>query len=640
MTPIENFGQKMRLFWAKQQVNLFALVLSIYALPVSFYYYIFKDLDGSWNRSLNMAIKNNLVFGKDLVFTFGPLAYLSTRNTEYVRDIYLLLFDFFVSVCFFMLFRRMLQKSTKYFPVLLLSLLYFKGCEGSMILFILFSAYSCLCLEDGFSNYLDVAIIAISGVLVFFMKINFGLITIPLMGMLLIYLLVKNFRAGIIFSTISILLFVAIYLKTEINLLGYVRYGSLLIAHYGETMQIAMEPTQRNFLWALALCTVYLYLICYYLWNAIRRRTFSIEKMAVCGLSMLNVFLTYKNSFTRNDSHNDTFFGFLPFFVTLTMYILYKEFNWRSTVLYVIVFLMVDANLKLPHGDEGRFFSYNAFIAPTINYVDHMFVKQKDVIDTTLVIPDAARKQIGEGTIDILPVDVALLQQNNMNYHPRPVMQSYAAYCHELDSLNADHFYNKNRPQWVMSWTWTIDNRYAGWEEPLTNAMLRMNYDYSGFITTRTVGSMDEHGYYLLLKAKSIPVKLPEFEKVYSVEASLADTVRFSFPNDTPYYMSANINYSTLGKINNLLYQPATLNFTFFFADTLKPYTESRKVLKPIIDHPVLVNKLILANSHFINFMTGYLGNNRTINAFCIQTKERDFEEKVTYTFYRLKNYF
>jgi len=128
--------------------------------------------------------------------------------------------------------------------------------------------------------------------------------------------------------------------------------------------------------------------------------------------------------------------------------------------------------------------------------------------------------------------------------------------------------------------------------------------------------------------------------KVYSIEKSITDTVHFSFPTDTPYYMTAELEYSTVGKFNNIFFQPASVQISFLLADTLKPAVESFKVIKPMMDHPVLVNKLIMANSHYINFITGHLENNRNIGGFVLHTKEKDFAEKVTYTFYRLKNYF
>lgn len=640
MSQTENNRTTPARIWNKYQIDLLSFILSLYALPVSFYYFIFKDLDGGWNRALNIAIRDNRIFGSEVVFTFGPLAYLSTRNTEYIKDIYVLLFDVFITTCLFLIFKKYLQANKRYFIVLLLSLLYFKGCEGSMLLFLLFTLYASMNLKEGFTNYLHVGIMAISGVVVFFMKINFGLITLPLMVMIALYLLFKNRKMAIYFAAFSSVLFLGICFKTKIDVLSYVHYGSIMISHYGEAMQLPLPPSQANYVWALMTCSVFGLLLCYSMWRRITERKLTIEHLAIYGMLMLNMFLVYKNSFTRNDGHNEIIFGYMPFFMAMTLWVLDRTKGVVPAMAMAFVFVATDANITLPHGNEGKSFLYNAFLAPNVNYAKNFFRKQENTIDTTLVIPADKKAMIGNASIDIFPVDVAVMQQNDMNYYPRPTIQSYAAYSPELDSVNAKHFFRKNRPEWVMHWTWSIDNRYPMWDEPLTSAMLRMNYDYAGYVATRAAATMNEHGYYLLLKNRHSLEKYPEFVKVYSIEKNITDTVHFSFPTDTPYYMTAELDYSTAGKLNNIFFQPASIQISFLLADTLKPAVESFKIIKPMIDHPVLINKLIMANSHYINFITGHLENNRNIGGFVLQTKEKDFTEKVRYTFYRMKNYF
>jgi hypothetical protein len=45
-------------------------ILYIYfiGIPVK----LVNDLDPSWQFTLNYAVSNNLIFGKDIIFTFGP----------------------------------------------------------------------------------------------------------------------------------------------------------------------------------------------------------------------------------------------------------------------------------------------------------------------------------------------------------------------------------------------------------------------------------------------------------------------------------------------------------------------------------------------------------------------------------------
>ena len=51
--------------------------MSIY--PIQSSEYIWASLDPSWVSGLNYMSIKNLIWGKDVVFTLGPLSYLTTR---------------------------------------------------------------------------------------------------------------------------------------------------------------------------------------------------------------------------------------------------------------------------------------------------------------------------------------------------------------------------------------------------------------------------------------------------------------------------------------------------------------------------------------------------------------------------------
>ena len=45
-----------------------------------------RSLDGSWAWSMNQAVAQHLVFGRDIVFTFGPYASIYTRTYHPATD--------------------------------------------------------------------------------------------------------------------------------------------------------------------------------------------------------------------------------------------------------------------------------------------------------------------------------------------------------------------------------------------------------------------------------------------------------------------------------------------------------------------------------------------------------------------------
>ena len=58
-------------------------------------------------------------------------------------------------------------------------------------------------------------------------------------------------------------------------------------------------------------------------------------------------------------------------------------------------------------------------------------------------LPDDILTIIGKSTIDTFPWNIHMLIENNLNYSPRPVLQSYSSYTKQLEELNFN-FYNFN----------------------------------------------------------------------------------------------------------------------------------------------------------------------------------------------------
>ncbi|HEY1032647.1 MAG TPA: hypothetical protein VGD89_12800 [Flavipsychrobacter sp.] len=65
-------------------------------------------LDVSWQMTLNYALKEKWVWGKDIVYTYGPLGFLSTRIGWGIPAWLFFVFDVFLVANFFFVFRDFL----------------------------------------------------------------------------------------------------------------------------------------------------------------------------------------------------------------------------------------------------------------------------------------------------------------------------------------------------------------------------------------------------------------------------------------------------------------------------------------------------------------------------------------------------
>jgi hypothetical protein len=362
-------------------------------------------------------------------------------------------------------------------------------------------------------------------------------------------------------------------------------------------------------------------------------------------LFCLWIFLAYKNGFTRNDSyHNEDFFGAMPLFMLFIAGVTDLSKSKVAYVSCIVTILLSAVNLygvqfNSMHRTESRGFLSKAYVNQPLHYFDNFFKKQPDPRDIGHTIPPVIRNGIGDATVDVFPIDVWLAQLNDLNYSPRPVLQSYSAYCGVFDSLNAMHFYGTDRPEYLLSWTWSIDQRYPAWDESMTKAMIHLNYDYAGYVSLKneTVLSND-YGNYLVFKAKPGTRESPKFEKLYEKTVLLNDTIHINFPGDAPIYMSADIAYTAAGTIHTFISQPPLLEVTLFF-DSACTSGAIYRAVKPIIENPVLINKYIGLSTDFLNFVSGALSYDRDIKAFSFHADPKEVRSKITLTFYRFSNY-
>lgn len=641
MKPYTYTGKKSSLSSENLKVGLLCAVLTVFTLPVGFYYTVYDSLDGSWVRGINMAIKDNLVFGRDIIFTYGPLGYLSTRNTQYVHNIYLLVADLFLCAGFFYVLHRYLSRDKRWFWVFLAAIFYYKGAEYASSLFLFFIVFAVLNLKNNFENYFELVFCAISGVVVFFVKVNYGLMALPVLLFIAAYLAVFNRKSLAIFVGVISLVFSLIFLKVQIDVINYIKYSIPMITCYNESMQIEIDPGQYSFISFLLVLLGFLAICAFRIRQLRRDRQIRINTLAPLGLLALVFFLFYKNGFTRNDAHNDFFFFMMPLFMVLCLLLLDLAKTRGAMGFCVLLIVLADSNVALPHGCEGKGFIKNITYNYTLNYLKTIFSKQPDIMDTRgLALPENIQKAIGKSTVDVLPIDIFTAQVNNLNYKPRPIIQSYSAYSRTLDSLNAHHFYKKDRPEFAMVWVWSLDNRYTAWDESITKAVLHLNYRYVDFISlSKDTFLTNGHGNFLLLQSKNNVQKYPRFEKLFEKTVRFDDTVQINFPADQAIYMTAEVNYNVKGSLAKIFLNPAVLYVSLFYDSACTQYIYHRAV-KPIIEGPVLINKTICHNADFVNFVTGNISKNADIRAFSFHsTSVSDLQPEIKLKFFRMTNY-
>lgn len=467
-----------------------AVLASLILAPNFFSYNVFplsaaqhmstKSLDVSWMVTQNFANFNNLRWGKEFVFTYGPLSTLGLRIPWGESKISFILFDVFNFInIFFLVFLSIKNNSNKiitFFALILLvlSIPNLFGADYAIIYFFSLLFWMTQSLEKPKSFYFIFQILCV--IIMFFFKFNTGLIALVMFYFSLLYHLYIGHVSLIRFAVFSIvpllliLLFSSIY---NVALYDYIYYGLEMVKGYNDIMYLHSKWFSSYIDWVVlfSVCSVAL------LVSSLFNQKIQYIKIAfLTGVFILSLYILYKQSFVRGDiQHLREFFSFALLLVFCMPYFFKNKRSSKLNLLFIPIFLIpilvnkdeIKSKTKSISVNKENYFRQ---ISEFNSNFGHSLQNTKNSL------PDKVIEEIGDETVDIYPWDILLLFENKLNYLPRPVIQSYTAYTKALENLNFDLYNSEKGPEYVIYHYGSIDKRYPLFDEPKLNLVLELNY--------------------------------------------------------------------------------------------------------------------------------------------------------------------
>lgn len=616
---------------------LLCLLLTAFSCPFRFYNNeVPTDLDGSWMRALNMAIASGRTFGRDFIFTYGPLGFLSTRNPEYVSTGWLLVGDLLLFAGIFYIFYRHLCRHTGWWLLLFAATIAMRAAGYAQVMFMLYIVYVAILLLSTDKSRVVSLLAGIYGVLLFFIKVNFGFVSIGILAGLILYLAIRRDRRVLLLAATSAVLFTAICLCVPIDLPGYIRYSIPLISGYDEAMYTILNPQRLPYRSAMAFFIAGGVAVCIYGTIQVRKRTLTLAGTLFLLLLGGAGFLFYRSGFIRYDlPHYSQFFAIAPMFFAAVFYLLGFAHHIAAKIAIADIILLSFINMAPPYSQ------FKNLTAGTVMYwvIPADYYLQLPVLPDQKHYPESVfqthrNAAIGKTTIDVFPGEISLIQLNGYNYKPRPVPQSYTVYTGALDSLNARFFASTGRPELVLIKNGGIDERYYAWDESLTKATLHLNYIITDTFCACTIQQKNDS---YLFRARKGVSSMPAFDKTAEMLAQLGDTVQVpSEQQGKPLYMSAEPEYTAAGLVSKLFYQPIMCHITLIIEDS-PPLIY--RLIRPVMRHPVLISRLVYNDADLERFLSGHALQNKRIKAFVINTISPGMKDQYKIRFYSFGNY-
>lgn len=565
-----------------------------------------KGLDPSWELAMNVAVDQHMSFGKDIMFTYGPYASISTRMYHPATDRRMVWGSLLFAVSYGTALLFLARGRKRYLVVVLL--LFLATFGSSLLLLSTYPFLFLVCILAKINGDAPAAVASLrwwQAVAMVVMLTAMGMLLLVKGGFLLpvgvslalpfIYLLYRA-RFWQAFFLISIPIaaaaaFWAIAGQSLANLPAFLRGISLLTSGYTEAMSAVMEvylpkaATYGSFFAASAL-------ICLSVTLSAKLKA-APKWMLGCACVVL-LLVIFKLGFIRPD-----YSGHLPLaFSSVAVMILIISFHYVDRYLIVslcIVFAFIavdyirldpvlgrEVEAKFGYGTASggkRRIEIAAFCSERAigslsrtafqnlrNTYGGAWEGLRSRLSRSNTLQDQFERSLAgierehplaplPGTADIYSYEQSLLFASKDRWDPRPIFQSYSAYTPALARMNEQHLRGADAPDWVWFKLQNIDGRLPPLEDGVSWPALFDNYRFVSY-----------DGQFVLLRKAQYLQAASKYDEVDTQTCKTGATV--SLPNtNEPLFAEVQMKPTLAGRVLIALFKPPELQIVLGLKD-------------------------------------------------------------------------
>jgi hypothetical protein len=479
----------------QKRVSLAArILLFLYIALISYqvrYHVATTGLDPSWAAGLNYFHNHGFIFGRDIEFTYGPLAYLilpMAMGSNLAQGIAFQVFCWAAFVAFFAWYifvRKAPLINIAVGAVCLFTgsrLFYEFGYAGPDFFLSVLTLFLIAATAVARRWYLFWGAAIVATVVLMFIKLSTGIAALSAVLLFPIaMLLFDRHKARLLMLTavsgVPLLFCVGymVYHPAFDALWRYVRAALEISAGYSGAVGLPGGVTELATGLAVLFCFVLLSLALFFT----RQISFCISTACFGPL-----FLEFKHSFVRQAGHIEIFFTFVP--LAMLAVLLFTKFSLRSPWVPIATLTLASVwSIR----EAGAYQWMQAPIAPLAKGREIARLLDPGTLRRSLEqaseqnlqpdrLPGELLERVSNHSITILPWECAYAAANPIHYVPPPIIQTYSAYTPYLDDWIRSFFDAPSAPDFVLFEWEAIDERHPLLDIPAAFVALYRNYEF------------------------------------------------------------------------------------------------------------------------------------------------------------------
>lgn len=579
-----------------------------------------EGLDPSWAFGLNQAISQGLLFGRDVIFTYGPFVFLYTKLYHPAVANSMIIASLYLSISYGGLLFFLLKNKPWYF----LAFVWVALMTTLMVKDAIFYTYPLLVAIYCF-NWInqkkqlnqDYKLSPIVLTLLFFPlgllplikgSFLFVCLTISVFSFLLFFTERKWVQAITVISSflISVVFFWTISGQPIANLYHYFTSSSAIISGYGEAMSIDGNLSEIVF-YLLATFILLSFLL-------IEKDVVSnILKLFIVLSFSIYLFLAFKGGFVRHDGHA----MIAASAILIAAVCIFWVVNLKKASIVLIFASLACIGINL-HYIGMQFFIYNikSFYLANWSGIKKSFAdnqwRDQEFNNALVQIQNKVKFPKLKGTTDIYSYSQSYLIASKNYWNPRPVLQSYSAYTPSLAQIDKMHLLSKKSPDNLIFKLETIDSRIPALENGPSWPVFLSYYQPSALEND-----------YLYLHKKSSTDGIPNTKNIQEASYSFGEDV-FVPDISTPVFVEIHMEQSLFGRLMNILYKPSQLQISLHLKNGT---TKSYRIIPEMAKSEFLISPLVEYTAEFsllyggVNFL-----KNKKVESFSITSTEGEWQ--------------